>query len=247
VAEPAGGDRLPEPPVHRGRVIQHLDALRDHIRSQVGAAVPDAVQALLQAMTVKIDVTSRRSITLTFRIPAIPETPLAAAAGTDAQVRTLPGSVPRWDSNLCPRLGIVRTQTCRWRACPLRWARCTPRSDATGTGRSSCAHEVADAIGADPYSSVAPDGGYRWIPLVADGEHPPVRLAALVRQWSPIAADGSGDRAAGTHGSRFVRGPGAAAVAHRQALGRGGRRQPRTWPARPPHRPPANGGPAAGR
>jgi hydrogenase/urease accessory protein HupE len=34
-----------------------------------------------------------------------------------------------------------------------------------------------------------------------------VRLAALVRQWSPIAADGSGDRAAGTHGSRFVRGP----------------------------------------
>jgi hypothetical protein len=59
---------------------------------------------------------------------------------------------------------------------------------------ATCAHVVADAIGADPYSDVAPAGEVSLdFPLVPDGEHPPTRLAARVRRWSPIAPDGSGD------------------------------------------------------
>lgn len=50
--------------------VEHLSALRDRIRNDIDAALPDTVQALLQAMTVKIEVTSRADITPTFRIPA---------------------------------------------------------------------------------------------------------------------------------------------------------------------------------
>ncbi len=59
---------------------------------------------------------------------------------------------------------------------------------------ATCAHVVADAIGADPYSDEAPTGEVALdFPLFQDGEHLPVRLAAVVRRWSPIAPDGSGD------------------------------------------------------
>jgi hypothetical protein len=59
---------------------------------------------------------------------------------------------------------------------------------------ATCAHVVADAIGADPYSDVPPAGEVTLdFPLVPDGEHPPPRLAAVVRHWSPIAPDGGGD------------------------------------------------------
>jgi hypothetical protein len=59
---------------------------------------------------------------------------------------------------------------------------------------ATCAHVVADAVGADPYSDVAPAGEVSLdFPLVPDGEHPPPRLAAVVRHWSPISPDGGGD------------------------------------------------------
>jgi site-specific DNA recombinase len=101
---------------------EHLDVLRDHIRNQAGTAVPDAVQALLQAMTVKIDVASRRSITPRFRIPAISETPAPAAAGTNPKVRTLPGSAPPAGLEPVPPAGFAtdgngRHQRKRCRRC----------------------------------------------------------------------------------------------------------------------------------
>ena len=73
---------------------EHLDALHEHIRNQTATGMPDAVQALLQAITVKIDVRSRSNITPTFRIPAAPATPTAATAETNPKVRTLPSLVP---------------------------------------------------------------------------------------------------------------------------------------------------------
>jgi Trypsin-like peptidase domain len=59
---------------------------------------------------------------------------------------------------------------------------------------ATCAHVVAEAVGADPYSDVPPAGEVSLdFPLAPDGEHPPPRLAAVVRHWSPIAPDGGGD------------------------------------------------------
>jgi WD40 repeat protein len=61
---------------------------------------------------------------------------------------------------------------------------------------ATCAHVVADALGADPYSPGAPDGPVRLdFPLTPDGADPPVLLDAVVQQWSPIADDGTGDMA----------------------------------------------------
>ncbi|MEJ3653388.1 trypsin-like peptidase domain-containing protein [Actinomycetes bacterium KLBMP 9759] len=59
---------------------------------------------------------------------------------------------------------------------------------------ATCAHVVADAIGADPYSEIAPAGAVSLdFPLAPGGCHPPARLTAQVRRWSPIAPDGTGD------------------------------------------------------
>ncbi len=72
----------------------HLDALGDHVRARLGSDTPKTVQALLQAMTVRIDVAGRDSITPTFRIPAETPAPPQTAPEPHGQVRTLPGSVP---------------------------------------------------------------------------------------------------------------------------------------------------------
>ncbi|QYN32034.1 trypsin-like peptidase domain-containing protein [Pseudonocardia sp. DSM 110487] len=57
---------------------------------------------------------------------------------------------------------------------------------------ATCAHVVADALAADPYSPAPPHGPVLLdFPLVQDpGDGP---AAAHVHRWSPIAADGSGD------------------------------------------------------
>ena len=61
---------------------------------------------------------------------------------------------------------------------------------------ATCAHVVADALGADPYSPDPPHGPVRLdFPLAPDGANPPALLDAVVTQWSPIADDGTGDMA----------------------------------------------------
>ena len=86
---------IKETPAAATPTREHLAALAGHIRAQLHSDdTPQAVQALLQAMTVKIDVAGRSSITPTFRVPtATPDqTPTETDPGT--RVRTLPGSVP---------------------------------------------------------------------------------------------------------------------------------------------------------
>ena len=70
-----------------------------------GDALPETVQALLQAMTERIDVTSRADITPTFRVPITDTTEPSTAAVTDGEVRTLPGTVPPagFERARCPR------------------------------------------------------------------------------------------------------------------------------------------------
>jgi site-specific DNA recombinase len=88
---------IDETPPSMTPTAEHLNALADTIRKINSAteAAPAAVQTLLQAMTVKIDVAGRDNITPTFRIPTGPSTtPIVATSATDQEVCTLPGSVP---------------------------------------------------------------------------------------------------------------------------------------------------------
>jgi hypothetical protein len=55
---------------------------------------------------------------------------------------------------------------------------------------ATCAHVVADAIGADPYSSTAPR---EPVPLDFPLLPAAAPLEAVVERWSPIAEDGTGD------------------------------------------------------
>lgn len=91
---------IDETPPSMTPTAEHLNALADTIRKINSAtdAAPAAVQTLLQAMTVKIDVAGRDNITPTFRIPTGPSTtPTLATSATDQRVCTLPGSVhPTW-------------------------------------------------------------------------------------------------------------------------------------------------------
>ena len=81
---------------HRAAAAQpaHLDALCDRVRHATdGDALPETVQALLQAVTERIDVTSRADITPTFRVPITDTAEPSAAAVTDGEVRTLTPSM----------------------------------------------------------------------------------------------------------------------------------------------------------
>ncbi|OZM75925.1 serine protease [Pseudonocardia sp. MH-G8] len=58
---------------------------------------------------------------------------------------------------------------------------------------ATCAHVVAEALGADPYAPEPPAGPVALdLPLLGDGEEPP-RVTAVVTRWLPIAPDGTGD------------------------------------------------------
>lgn len=60
---------------------------------------------------------------------------------------------------------------------------------------ATCAHVVADALGADPYGPVPTAAVRLDLPLflTPDAEQPPAALDADVLRWQPIRADGSGD------------------------------------------------------
>jgi site-specific DNA recombinase len=73
----------------------HLEAVRDRVRHAAGDALPETVQALLQAMTERIDVTSRANITPTFRVPITDTAEPSTAAVTDGEVRTRLERCPR--------------------------------------------------------------------------------------------------------------------------------------------------------
>src|SRR5205085_1804200 len=83
---------------------EHLAALRERIRHDINTAAPDTVRALLQAMTMKIEVASRASITPTFRIPA------SGSRTTPDGVPEMAGDDARFTRCLdrCPREGTIR-------------------------------------------------------------------------------------------------------------------------------------------
>ncbi|WP_425570616.1 trypsin-like peptidase domain-containing protein [Pseudonocardia adelaidensis] len=61
---------------------------------------------------------------------------------------------------------------------------------------ATCAHVVADALGANPYSPSAPDAPVQLdFPLPEHATHPTRPGDAVVERWVPIAEDGGGDLA----------------------------------------------------
>ena len=59
---------------------------------------------------------------------------------------------------------------------------------------ATCAHVVAEAVGADAYSDRTPDRRVRVdLPIVQGAEDAPGPLGAAVLRWSPIRPDGTGD------------------------------------------------------
>jgi Trypsin-like peptidase domain len=61
---------------------------------------------------------------------------------------------------------------------------------------ATCAHVVADALGADPYSPSAPDAPVQLdFPLSTNGVDPTRPGDAVVERWVPVAEDGGGDLA----------------------------------------------------
>ncbi|MGI5130771.1 trypsin-like peptidase domain-containing protein [Pseudonocardia sp. CA-107938] len=58
---------------------------------------------------------------------------------------------------------------------------------------ATCAHVVAEALGADPYAAAPPHGVVRLdLPLLG-GRGTPPRVTATVSRWLPIGQDGTGD------------------------------------------------------
>jgi len=59
---------------------------------------------------------------------------------------------------------------------------------------ATCAHVVADAVGADTYAAAVPNALVRVdFPLARGDSQSPVLIRARVEHWLPIRDDGSGD------------------------------------------------------